>query len=164
MFATPLLRGKTLKGGSEMKFHRKSTALALAMVSTVLLVAGVVSASAQSGTNTTPRHRHTTDRDGFVYHMHLPPGKFFSVTYTSGVDRIDSSSLVSHSGGAVSRAVFAGDDFLLGTAPHTGRFSGELTQTLVVHSATLVGVAHFPVAGTVTLTSTDTRTRIHLRD
>ena len=36
-----------------MKFHRKSTALALVMVSTVLLVAGVVSASAQSGTNRT---------------------------------------------------------------------------------------------------------------
>ncbi|HEY3943830.1 MAG TPA: hypothetical protein VGL78_01265 [Solirubrobacteraceae bacterium] len=152
-----------------MKFHRKPTALALAMVSTVLLVAGVVSASAQSGTNRmSPKigkaHRTSRDTSGFVYAMHLPPGKFFRVTYTSGLNRVDSSSLISHSGGAISRAVFAGDDFLLGTAIHTGRFSGELTQTLLVDSATLHGVAHLPAAGTVTLTNTDTGTRITLRD
>lgn len=152
-----------------MKFHRKSTALALAMVSTVLLVAGVVSASASSGSSRTSpkigKARSSRDTSGYVYHMHLPPGKFFHVTYTSGLERIDSSSLVSHSGGAISRAVFAGDDFLLGTGIHTGRFSGELSQTLDVGSATtLHGVAHFPAAGTVTLTNTDTGTKITLRD
>jgi len=150
-----------------MKFHRKSTALALAMVSTVLLVAGVVSASAQSGTHrTSPKFDkiRRTETSSFVYNMHLPPGKFFRVTYGTGLDRVDSSSLVSHSGGAISRAVFAGDDFVLGTAIHTGRFSGDLTQTLIVDSATLHGIAHFPAAGTVTLTNTDTGTRITLRD
>ena len=150
-----------------MKFHRKSTALALAVVSTVVLVAGVVSASAQSGTNpTSPKigKARSTETSGFVYNMHLPPGKFFRVTYGTGLDRVDSSSLVSHSGGAISRAVFAGDDFVLGTAIHTGRFSGDLTQTLIVDSATLHGIAHFPATGTVTLTNTDTGTRITLHD
>jgi hypothetical protein len=150
-----------------MKFHRKSTALLLAMVSTVLLVAGVVSASAQSGTNrTSPKiaKARLTETSRFVYNMHLPPGKFFHVTYGSGLHRIDSSSLLSHSSGTISRAVFAGDDFLLGTAIHTGRFSGDLTQTLIVDSATLHGVAHFPAAGSVTLTNTDTGTRITLQD
>lgn len=154
-----------------MKFHRKSTALALAMVSTVLLVAGVVSASAQSGANSTSlkigkARRATRDSSGFVYNMHLPPGKFFHVTYTSGLHRIDSSDVVakSETSGALSRAVFAGDDFLLGTAIHTGRFSGDLSQTLIVDSATLHGIAHFPAAGTVTLTNTDTGTRITLHD
>lgn len=151
-----------------MKFHRNSTALALVMVSSVVLVAGVVSASAQSGTNRTSpklgKARASRDTSGYVYNMHLPPGKFFRVTYTSGLNRIDSSSLVSHSGGAINRAVFAGDDFLLGTGIHTGRFSGELTQTLIVDSATLHGVAHFPAAATVTLTNTDTGTRITLQD
>jgi len=150
-----------------MKFHRKSTALALAVVSTVVLVAGVVSASAQSGTHrTSPKigKARSTETSGFVYNMHLPPGKFFRVTYGTGLDRVDSSSLVSHSGGAISRAVFAGDDFVLGTAIHTGRFSADLTQTLIVDSATLHGIAHFPATGTVTLTNTDTGTRITLHD
>ena len=152
-----------------MKFHRKSTALALAMVSTVLLVAGVVSASAQPGTNPTSPKTGTarsTETSEFVYNMHLPPGKFFRVTYGTGLHRVDSSDVTakSETSGALSRAVFAGDSFVLGTAIHTGRFSGDLRQTLIVDSATLHGIAHFPAAGTVTLTNTDTGTRITLHD
>jgi hypothetical protein len=151
-----------------MKFHRKSTALALAGVSTVLLVAGVVSASAQSGANPSPKvgKGRSTETSRFVYNMHLPPGKFFRVTYGTGLHRIDSSDVAakSETSGALSRAVFAGDNFVLGTAIHPGRFSGDLTQTLIVDSATLHGIAHFPAAGTVTLTNTDTGTRITLHD
>ena len=150
-----------------MKFHRKSTGLALAMVSTVLLVAGVVSASAQSGANrTSPKigkaGRAKTSR--FVYNMHLPPGKFFRVTYGTGLHRIDSSDVAakSETSGALSRAVFAGDNFVLGTAIHAHRFSGDLTQTLIVDSATLHGIAHVPVASHVTLTNKDTGTTITL--
>jgi hypothetical protein len=146
-----------------MTFQRKFTVLALAMVATVLLGAGVVSASAQSGTNRTPRQRQTTDFDLFVYHMHgLPPGKFFSVRYSSGIHRIDSSTLESESGGTVNKAVFAGDDFLLHTSEHTGRLTGTLRQALVVDSDTLHGVAEVPGAGTVTLTNIDSGTTITL--
>ena len=134
-----------------MGILRKST-LALAMTSTLLL-AGVASASARSVSLRT-----------FQYDMHLPPGQIFSVTYQSGVDRVESSSLLAQSGGAISRAAFAGDKVLLAPAIQTGRFSGELKQTLVVGSATLVGVARIPARGTVTLTNTATGDKIALRD
>lgn len=48
--------------------------------------------------------------------------------------------MTAHSG-AISRAVFGGDRFILGTAVNMGRFSGDLEQTLLVTGAHLVGVA-----------------------
>jgi hypothetical protein len=134
-----------------MGILRRSTALALVTVSLLLLVGGVGSASAASGTMT-----------GFAYAIHLPPGKVFSVTYQSGVDEIASHSLIARSG-AVSRAVFAGDDFLVGSAIQAGRFTGELTQSLFVASAPLVGIAHIPAGATVTLTNLDTGAKVTLR-
>jgi hypothetical protein len=115
-----------------------SAALAMAVVG---MLDGAGSASAASGSPT-----------AFLYTIHLPPGKFLTVDYQGGVEEIASQSLIANSG-AISRAIFAGDDFTLGTAIHTGRFSGELKQTLIVTGAELVGVARIPAQSSVTLSN-----------
>jgi hypothetical protein len=115
-----------------------SAALGLAVVA---MLVGAGSASAASGSPA-----------AFRYEIHLPPGKFLAVDYQGGVEEIASQSLIANSG-AISRAIFAGDDFTLGTAIHTGRFSGELKQTLIVTGAELVGVARIPSHSSVTLTN-----------
>ncbi len=115
-----------------------SAALALAVVA---MLVGAGSASAASGSPT-----------AFLYTLHLPPGKFLTVDYQGGVEEIASQSLIANSG-AISRAIFAGDDFTLGTAIQAGRFSGELKQTLIVTGAELVGVARIPSHSSVTLTN-----------
>jgi hypothetical protein len=120
--------------------RRVFTSVAVALAAVAMLV-GAGSASAASGSPT-----------AFRYEIHMPPGKFLTVDYQGGVDEIASQSLTANSG-AISRAIFAGDDFTLGTAIHTGRFTGELKQTLIVTGAELVGVARIPSHSSVTLTN-----------
>ena len=110
------------------------------------MLVGAGSASAASGSPT-----------AFLYTIRLPPGKFLTVDYQGGVEEIASQSLIANSG-AISRAIFAGDDFTLGTAIHTGRFSGDVEADSDRHRCgagrrgedprSLVGHAHQPRHGT----------------
>jgi hypothetical protein len=128
-----------------MRILRRPTAVLLTTLSMLLIVLGVESASASA--TAVP----------FRWTMHLPPGHFFSVRYTEGLDQIESNDLVAHTG-AISRATFASSDFVLLTFASSvaGRFSGTLTQKLVVGSEPLEGVVTVPVHSVVHLKNLDT--------
>jgi hypothetical protein len=133
-----------------MQMLRRYTALALAIASTLLLLPGVGSASAASGTAVS-----------FEWIMNAAPDQTIDVRYRSGLKEIQSNDLVAHRG-AASHALFAGRYFLLETAPvfAANRFAGTLNQQLLVDDSELTGVVTVPDDATIVFRNLETGDRI----
>jgi hypothetical protein len=131
-----------------MHILRKSTALVLATASMLLIVLGVGSASAASGTAVS-----------FQWTMHTPPDSNIRVSYRGGLVQILSSDLIAHRG-AISRATFGGLNFVIRSGPSitAHRFAGTLDQKLEVDRSELTGVVVVPAS------STDVRSAVILKN